>query len=138
MRSVSERSVYILDPHTAVGVISAARVPLGAERRLGATICLACAHPVKFLPAVAEALHVDEEAALRLTPDLTSHKCVAAVGRMSLTATRVSAAEAVGQPVPPGCAAVFRRGDDWEAKLRAILEGVTAGRTPRTPPRPRL
>jgi threonine synthase len=50
IREVYERSGYILDPHTAVGV--------AAARALGSpdAICLATAHPAKFSDAVSSAI----------------------------------------------------------------------------------
>ena len=33
-----------------------------------------------------------------------------------------------GQPVPAGCMTVFRKGDDWEARLRTALEQVSRAR----------
>ncbi len=51
IRATYQQSGYILDPHTAVGVKAAAAFP-GA-------ICLATAHPAKFVDAVREAIGVD-------------------------------------------------------------------------------
>lgn len=47
IRAVYEESRYILDPHTAVGLAAARRLPSG-----GPTVCLATAHPAKFPEAV--------------------------------------------------------------------------------------
>jgi threonine synthase len=45
------RSGYVLDPHTAVGVVAARRL-----KRAGPIVCLATAHPAKFPESVDEAL----------------------------------------------------------------------------------
>lgn len=127
MRCVHEASGYLLDPHTAVGVAAAALSPAGLT-----TIALSCAHPIKFMPAVAAALELPEAEALGRVPDLVTHPCVAAVALMARTAARVAPADARGQPAPPGCAAVFRRADDWEARLRALLDALP-GRGAPTP-----
>lgn len=51
MREVYERHHYVLDPHTAVGVAAARRLP-----RQSRVICLATAHPAKFPESVKRAL----------------------------------------------------------------------------------
>ncbi|MCZ6869078.1 MAG: threonine synthase [Gammaproteobacteria bacterium] len=51
MREVYERHRYVLDPHTAVGVAAARRLP-----RQSRIICLATAHPAKFPESVERAL----------------------------------------------------------------------------------
>lgn len=48
MRRVRDRSGYLLDPHSAVGVSVASRTPRGE----GAMVALATAHPAKFPAAV--------------------------------------------------------------------------------------
>ncbi|WP_199223305.1 threonine synthase [Oricola cellulosilytica] len=55
IRSVNERSGYLLDPHTAIGV-HVARARTGARRDAAApTVVLGTAHPAKFPAAVEEA-----------------------------------------------------------------------------------
>lgn len=51
MREVYERHHYVLDPHTAVGLAAARRLP-----RQSRVICLATAHPAKFPESVKRAL----------------------------------------------------------------------------------
>jgi hypothetical protein len=150
IRAVHARG-YMLDPHTAVGVAAALRHPFrtlaGREDcgAPGATVCLACAHPVKFASAVAEALGVSETDALRAMPD-AQHACVRRVRLLSL-AQAASAAGPVrgsislrratgaaprgyepGAPLPAGCCAVLRHAErpDWERRLRDIIEGLPA------------
>lgn len=50
-----DRHGYILDPHTAVGVSVAQRLPLSGVP----TICLSTAHPAKFSGAITQALGAD-------------------------------------------------------------------------------
>ena len=147
IRSVHQASggSCVLDPHSAVGVAAAMRSPFAAAPPSTATatatataapstICLGCAHAVKFLPAVARALRVDMARALDALPDVATHPCVRAVGSMArqLQLTKPSDAQLAS---PPGCTTVLRRGEDWEARLRALLESVTAETT--KPPAPR-
>lgn len=141
IRSVHEASggLCVLDPHTAVGVAAAMRSPFADAppststaisaafatdpSTAIATICLGCAHAVKFLPAVATALRIDMARALDTLPDLSTHPCVRAVGDMArhLQLTTVSEAQLAS---PPGCTTVLRRGEDWEARLRELLESI--------------
>ena len=132
MREVHAASGYLLDPHTAVAVAAAASVAQAASAggAAGTVCCLGCAHPVKFTPSVAAAFGVADDAeALRLVPDVTTHRSVAAVAALARSATRVPPAEAEGQPAPPGCTTVLRRGEDWEARLRGVLEGLRPQRS---------
>ena len=125
MRGVaSAADGYTIDPHTAVGVAAAARAAGGGD-----LVCLGCAHPVKFAPAVAAAFGLADDdaslgAALGRMPDVRTHRGVAAVAAMARTATRVRAADAAGRDPPRGCTTVFRRGEDWEARLRALIERI--------------
>lgn len=52
IRQVAAAADYILDPHTAVGVAVARRLPLAGA----STVCLGTAHPGKFPAAIEEAL----------------------------------------------------------------------------------
>lgn len=63
IKSVFEKTGYILDPHTAIGVAA------GREKRINSStplVCLATAHPAKFPEAVLKAGELDE-------PPLPSH-----------------------------------------------------------------
>lgn len=57
IRRTYERTGYVLDPHTAVGV-AAARSASGRTPSPGATIVAATAHPGKFPEVIAQALGV--------------------------------------------------------------------------------
>ena len=147
VRSARVQSGYFLDPHTAVGVAAARRSPFGmfspqpstgfVRAHNGATaeprVCLGCAHAVKFLPSVAAALGSTIDATLAAMPECATHQCVGAVGRMARELHAAGGAAAgdsfsrEGQ-MPPGCTTVFRRGEDWEHRLRALLASVTARR----------
>ena len=144
MREVHATSGYVLDPHTAVGVAAARRSPFGAggpASQREATVCMGCAHAVKFLPAVARALSgLSPEAAIDAVPD-KAHRNVAAVRRMAQQL--VKAAEPAGAAhgataMPSGCTAVFRRGEDWEARLRALITATADHAAAHTPTASRL
>ena len=51
MREVYEASSYVLDPHSAIGVAAAKRLPSASR-----VVCLATAHPAKFPESVTRAL----------------------------------------------------------------------------------
>ena len=124
MRLVHAAGGPLLDPHTAVGVAAALR-----ERSAsGTTVCMGCAHPVKFTPAVARALGVDDAAALRavLTPAAAAHRCVAPVAAMARAART---GYPPGEHTPPGCEGVLRRGGDWERDLKAWIERWSAAKS---------
>ena len=147
VRSARVQSGYFLDPHTAVGVAAARRSPFGMFSPQPSTgfvrahnsataeprVCLGCAHAVKFLPSVAAALGSTIDATLAAMPECATHQCVGAVGRMARELHAAGGAAAgdsfsrEGQ-MPPGCTTVFRRGEDWEHRLRALLASVTARR----------
>lgn len=58
---VIEKKYYVLDPHSAIGVVASLR-EIRAEARDGThTISLATAHPAKFSKAVEEALRTEKE-----------------------------------------------------------------------------
>jgi threonine synthase len=116
----------LLDPHTAVGVAGAVRVrsPFGTHSMGRFTICLGCAHPVKFLPAVAAALGVGQARALELLPDSGSHCCVRAVVAMARQ-LQLAAGTERDTANPPGCALVLRSGEDWESRLRELISEVS-------------
>ena len=167
MRAVHAATGYVLDPHTAVGVAAAKRTPFDrddAGGRAEPLVCMGCAHAVKFLPAVARAFGCEEAAALGMLGE-RSHPNVAAVRAMAQQLMAAAptppkrptpwapAAAAAGEggrgagrgmatttlETPPGCTAVFRRGEDWEVKLRALLGSVVArGRTADGHPRSKL
>ena len=89
---------------------------------------MGCAHPVKFTPAVARALGVDDAAALRavLTPAAAAHRCVAPVAAMARAART---GYPPGEHTPPGCEGVLRRGGDWERDLKAWIERWSAAKS---------
>ena len=121
LREVHAACGHVLDPHTAVGVAGMLRSPFGLH---GTRVCLGCAHAVKFLPAIARALRCDLRAALDALPELArGHAGVVAVGEM---ARRLLLSEPTEDELrsPPGCTAIFRRGQDWEAGLRRLLDKV--------------
>lgn len=123
----------VLDPHTAVGVAAALRSPFRipaappspATPPSPAVVCLGCAHAVKFLPAVARALSLSLEQALGCLPELTVHPCVRSVGAMAQRLQLAPSTEAE-RSNPPGCVAVLRRGEAWEARLRQIITSAAA------------
>ena len=144
IRNVHLACGYVMDPHTAVGVAGSLRSPFeggggkssdggGSVGVPGAlTVCLGCAHAVKFLPAVANALHLDLAAALEMLLEGETHPCVRAVGAMARELQRREtstggSATAVGPAVsmPAGCTAVLRQGEDWEARLRQIVSSAS-------------
>ena len=147
LRRVHALSGYVLDPHTAVGVAAAAELlgapaPPAARAAPVRVVCMACAHPVKFLPAVAAALgYSGPAAALDALPasELAAHPCVAAVGRLARGACE---GYPPGQTMPPGCCMVLRRGQDWESLLRGKVESFArsgAGESDQqSRPRPKL
>jgi threonine synthase len=51
IRTIYREQGYVADPHTAVGLAAARRLPAD-----GPTVCLATAHPAKFPEAVDEAV----------------------------------------------------------------------------------
>ena len=126
----------VLDPHTAVGIAGAMRSPFrecapgrgdgkGEPSPPVATICLGCAHAVKFLPAVAKALSLELPRALEALPELRSgHACVKAVGEMARSLQLAPSPEA-DRFDPPGCTTVLRRGEDWEARVRQLIASVS-------------
>lgn len=134
MRSVRAVSGYMLDPHTAVGVAAACHTPFASPTAPAAAavvppvICMGCAHAVKFLPTVARALGMDMASALAQLPDRT-HRNVAAVRAMAQLLL-AKPADATVATAPPGCTTVFRRGEDWEARLRALLETIAPPHPP--------
>jgi hypothetical protein len=83
------------------------------------------------LPSVAAALGSTIDATLAAMPECVTHQCVSAVGRMARELHAAGGAAAgdsfskEGQ-MPTGCTTVFRRGEDWEHRLRALLASVTA------------
>jgi len=131
VRAVRAQSGYITDPHTAVGIVAARRSPFATPATASEPLlCLGCAHAVKFLPSVSAALGCAVDDLLEVMPERSSHRCVGAVGRM---ASEVSAAQPVGSAgrpragqAPAGCKTVFREGENWERRLRALIENVTA------------
>ncbi|MEX2528196.1 MAG: threonine synthase [Gemmatimonadota bacterium] len=91
MRSVHERTGYLLDPHTAVGLLGlleARTRPLPWE---GPGIVLATAHPAKFAPAVREATGISPTAPASW--DQTSRM----VSPLAIPAESLSFQEAVAQ-----------------------------------------
>ena len=126
MRDVHRRSSYFLDPHTAVGVAAAQRAPFGEHDDSESIVCMGCAHVVKFLPTLARAFDCSIDAAIgMLERECSSHKNLAAVEQMARQ-VQVTA-DGLSKVTPPGCTAVLRRGEDWEAKVRALVTSV-AGR----------
>jgi len=128
MLETHQRCGYLLDPHTAVGVAAA---QIAAEEESCAarvpTLCLGCAHPIKFLPTVAAAFGCSAPRALALASGPAGHRCVEAVGQLAQQAKQ-------GYPaagwVPPGCCAVLRKGEAWQAEwtaaVRAKVEELSA------------
>jgi threonine synthase len=58
---IIEKKYYVLDPHSAIGVVASLR-EIKAEPRNGThTISLATAHPAKFSKAVEEALQAEKD-----------------------------------------------------------------------------
>ena len=55
IKHIHEKTGYVLDPHTAVGMSGALK--LASEDKDSAIISLACAHPAKFPDAVERAIH---------------------------------------------------------------------------------
>ena len=81
-----------------------------------------------------------DEAYAMVTAKERAHTHVAAVGAMAraLQVDRGGQAAATASAMPPGCTTVFRRGDDWEARLRSLLETVAASRADHAVPVARL
>ena len=166
VRTVHSQSGYVLDPHTAVGLAAARRSPFAASHAaatpppagltaaavatrgeldaLGGAavpqsepiICLGCAHAIKFLPSVAEALRHTVEAVLRAMPERETHRCVAAVSRMASECIVMSAKgpadqqprpHAVSIAPPAGCTTVFRQGEDWERSGHSRRQSLDKG-----------
>ena len=129
MRHTHAEQKYLLDPHTAVCVAAAKPKADGIPRGFAgaaATICMGCAHPVKFLPTVQRAFGCASiDAAMALVKDM-SHKNVAKVGAMARQLEAAKPPPSNEPETPPGCTTVFRRGENWEARLRVILREVTA------------
>ena len=110
-------------------------------------ICLGCAHAVKFLPTVAQALQVTPAQALAAVPELDAHPCVRAVGAMARKLDAHEGGSASQSATPKRNVLVFRRGDDWEAQLRALISNIVTARrerdalsvsaSPRPPSRPK-
>ena len=129
MRHTHAEQKYLLDPHTAVCVAAAKPKADGIPRGFAgaaATICMGCAHPVKFLPTVQRAFGCASiDAAMALVKDM-SHKNVAKVGAMARQLEAARGPPTNEPETPPGCTTVFRRGENWEARLRVILREVTA------------
>eukprot|EP00854_Cymbomonas_tetramitiformis_P017751 gene17751-21147_t len=63
--AVQCRGGYMLDPHTAVGVAAF----LDAPPSQGPSVCMACAHPMKFAETVAAAFQVSVDVANHMMPD---------------------------------------------------------------------
>ena len=136
---------HLIDTHTAVGIAGAAKVLASAGGGEGAAagagsehggglcgarhvICMGCAHPAKFLPAVSEAVlgagrEAELRAALGAGAEARAHPCVASVLAIGEGADRASATPGL----PYGCCEALRAGDgDWEAKTRRVIEQAWA------------
>ena len=125
IRAVHAADEYVLDPHTAVGVAAAWRHPYGSPAE-GGVVCMGCAHAVKFLPMLARAFGTSVPAAFEMVPQRERrHTHVATVGGVACTCRPQGGGEEAAARTSRGRTTVFRRGDEWEARLRMIIEGVT-------------
>ncbi|KAL1524757.1 hypothetical protein AB1Y20_019640 [Prymnesium parvum] len=121
MRREYGRDGYMLDPHTAVGVAAALRVARRDSPPAAVpTVCLACAHPIKFLPAVQRAIGLSAAEALQAVNDPT-HKWVASVAAMALSV------DCTDQAAPYDAhRTILMQGTDWVGILRSHVEAVSA------------
>ena len=133
IRSIYEMHKYVLDPHTAVGVAAAQREQRDASR--GDTpggrgsgnrppqLCLACAHPLKFLEAVEGAMGWRRAESLEaLRADIERQQCVAATSALA----RVARPGYGEGGCPSACRALLRRESigEWTAQLRREIDEI--------------
>ena len=117
IRAVHARNRYVLCPHTAIGVRAAMLDEAHAKGGEGSIsrVCMACAHPAKFLAAVGKALAL-EGADARWGWASVEDRAHPSVGRL------IVLDEAGREPV---CES-YKLGTDWTARLRAHFEAQTA------------
>lgn len=106
---------YMLDPHTAVGVAAFLDMP----QAQGPSVCMACAHPVKFAETVAAAFQVSVDVANHMMPD-ADHPGVSRVFQLLRDHGTMSLG---GLPCQ-----VLRRGEDWAMSLRKLIAMIEARR----------
>jgi threonine synthase len=115
------------DPHTSVGV-HAALDAIQQDASVLPMVCMGCAHPVKFLTTVAEAIgsagdeSADVPAALDLgavsvLPDVDSNPHVSEL--LALLQEKASNEHGALRPQR-----VFRRGEDWAQSLLDLLKDL--------------
>eukprot|EP00947_MAST-08B_sp_MAST-8B-sp1_P003078 g3078.t1 len=111
---------YYLDPHTAVGVAAARRgagsAPLLRDEEH--VVCMACAHPAKFMETVAEALGVTVDRA---------DEMVRASDKDHRHVDRVLNLRRAGPTVGSGLVHTLTENSkaDWARQVRKVIEGVT-------------
>lgn len=135
---VAEVRGYVLDPHTAVGVSAVRGEAPGAAGGGGGphVVCMACAHPAKFMDTVVGALGVPmAEADDRVRQATPAHPHVRRVLDLQREVTRHR--EVTGGAVLPSIglchtledADKLRKdgaGTAWAQQVRRIIAGVTA------------
>ena len=89
----AERTGYIVDPHTAVGLHAVDVLGLGRERPV---VCLSTAHPAKFPDAVVRAIGAEPEAPERLAA--RSRTCQSAATCFPPTSMRSASSSSRSDP----------------------------------------
>eukprot|EP00123_Amoebidium_parasiticum_P017700 comp23951_c0_seq1/m.42378 comp23951_c0_seq1/g.42378 ORF comp23951_c0_seq1/g.42378 comp23951_c0_seq1/m.42378 type:complete len:518 (-) comp23951_c0_seq1:144-1697(-) len=119
----SQRAGYLVDPHTAVGLTAAQS---NTEWMAGGQpiICLACAHPAKFVEVVSKALDIPREQAVSLMPDQAHPSVSAVLAHYSSPQYNIMA-----EQLPPRLQ-YWARDCDWLQRLKAVIADITATRQP--------